>query len=127
MIKMDRIDHLVLTVASVEETCVFYSKILGMAVVTFGANRKALAFGDQKINLHEQGREFEPKAQRPTPGAGDLCLIASDPLEAVIAHLREHQIPIEAGPIERTGAQGTLHSIYIRDPDRNLIEVSNYL
>jgi catechol 2,3-dioxygenase-like lactoylglutathione lyase family enzyme len=96
-----------------------------MAVITFGEGRKALAFGQQKINLHEAGREFEPKAQRPTPGSADLCFITSVPLKDVMAHLRANEVTIIEGPVQRTGATGTLLSVYFRDPDGNLIEVSN--
>ncbi len=125
--KIDALDHLVLTVADIEATCRFYTSALGMQVVTFGKGRKALAFGVQKINLHQQGREFEPKAQHPTPGSGDLCLITSVALSEVIAHLRACGVAILDGPVRRTGAAGVLLSVYFRDPDLNLIEVSNYL
>jgi len=124
--KIDRLDHFVLTVASVERTCAFYERVLGMRAVTFGEGRKALAFGQQKINLHPAGGEFEPKAERPTPGSGDICLIAAQPIEAVVAHLVEARIDIEQGPVPRTGATGPIRSVYIRDPDRNLIEISCY-
>ncbi|MFV0281366.1 MAG: VOC family protein [Rhodoblastus sp.] len=126
MIAIDRLDHLVLTVADIERTCAFYSDILGMRVETFGQGRIALVFGTQKFNLHQAGREFLPKAARPTPGSADLCLIASTPLDAVIAHLREKDVAIEEGPVARTGAAGPIMSVYFRDPDRNLVEVSNY-
>ncbi|HEX7955262.1 MAG TPA: VOC family protein [Burkholderiales bacterium] len=125
--KIDSIDHIVLTVADVEAACRFYSNVLGMQVVTFGEGRKALAFGAQKINLHQRGREFEPKAQHPTPGSGDLCLITSLPLPEVIAHLKACAVAILDGPVRRTGAVGPLLSVYFRDPDLNLIEVSNRL
>ncbi|MEO8158963.1 MAG: VOC family protein [Betaproteobacteria bacterium] len=125
--KIDALDHLVLTVADIEATCRFYTSVLGMQVITFGEGRKALAFGVQKINLHQQGREFEPKAQHPTPGSGDLCLITSVALSEVIAHLRACGVAILDGPVRRTGAAGVLLSVYFRDPDLNLIEVSNYL
>jgi catechol 2,3-dioxygenase-like lactoylglutathione lyase family enzyme len=97
-----------------------------MQVVTFGAGRKALAFGRQKFNLHEAGREFEPKADRPTPGSADLCLIADGALADVIDHLRACDVPILEGPVQRTGALGPITSVYFRDPDHNLIEVSTY-
>jgi catechol 2,3-dioxygenase-like lactoylglutathione lyase family enzyme len=126
-IRVDRLDHLVLTVADVEASCEFYDRILGMTIVTFGNGRKALAFGAQKINLHAHGREFEPKAERPTPGSADLCFISATPLAEVIAHLNAQGVAIIAGPVERTGATGPLRSIYLRDPDRNLIEVANVL
>jgi len=125
--KIDRLDHFVLTVASIEKTCEFYSGILGMEVVTFGEGRKALTFGSQKINLHEQGKEFLPKAKQPTPGSADFCLISSTPLAEVIALLKSKNIEIEDGPIDRTGATGAIRSVYFRDPDQNLIEISNYL
>jgi len=121
-----RLDHLVLTVADVDRTCAFYTGVLGMRVVTFGAGRTALVFGEQKINLHPYGAEFDPKANRPTPGSGDFCLIAATPLEDVIAQLHSLGIEIEIGPVARTGAVGPIRSIYIRDPDRNLVEIANY-
>jgi catechol 2,3-dioxygenase-like lactoylglutathione lyase family enzyme len=124
--EIDRIDHLVLTVADVEATVEFYRTVLGMAPVTFGAGRRALAFGRHKINLHQAGREFEPKARRPTPGSADLCLIAGTPLAEVRRQLDAHGVRVEEGPVERTGATGPITSVYFRDPDGNLIEVSNY-
>lgn len=120
-----RIDHFVLTVASIDATSAFYGRVLGMETVTFAGGRKALAFGHQKINLHEVGREFEPKAQRPTSGSGDFCLISDTPLDAIIAHLQAQDVAIELGPVDRTGATGPLRSVYFRDPDGNLVEVSN--
>lgn len=123
---IDRLDHLVLTVASIDATVAFYTSALGMEVVTF-ENRKALRFGEQKINLHQVGKEFEPKAEHPTPGSGDLCFITKTPLEEVVAHLNASNCAIELGPVGRTGAVGDMRSIYIRDPDLNLIEISNYL
>jgi catechol 2,3-dioxygenase-like lactoylglutathione lyase family enzyme len=123
---IDHLDHLVLTVADIDATVAFYSSALGMEVVTFG-NRWALRFGEQKINLHQAGKEFEPKAAHPTPGSGDLCFITKAPMEEVISHLIAMRHPIEEGPVERTGAVGTIRSIYLRDPDSNLIEISNYL
>ncbi|OWV69818.1 glyoxalase [Rhizobium sp. N122] len=125
MIRIDRLDHLVLTVAEIAASCDFYSRILGMSVETFADGRKALKFGRQKINLHQAGHEFEPKARHATPGSGDLCFIAETPLADVIAHLQTGGIVIEGGPVERTGATGRLRSVYFRDPDGNLIEVSN--
>lgn len=125
--QIDSLDHLVLTVADVEATCTFYQRVLGMEVVTFGAGRKALAFGAQKINLHQAGREFEPKAQRPTPGSADLCFLTSVPLPQVQAHLAACGVTVSEGPVQRTGAQGPILSVYFRDPDLNLIEVSNRL
>lgn len=124
--KILRLDHLVLTVASIPATCDFYTRVLGMEVVTFGQGRTALAFGAQKINLHQAGREFDPKAIRPTPGSADLCLIAQTGLAEVQDHLRAEGVEIEEGPVARTGATGQILSVYFRDPDGNLIEVSNY-
>jgi catechol 2,3-dioxygenase-like lactoylglutathione lyase family enzyme len=124
--KIDRLDHIVLTVKDIEKTCEFYNDILGMKVAVFGGGRKALHFGRQKINLHEAGKEFEPKADQPTRGSADLCFITDTPLEHVIAHLHSYNIDIEEGPVKRTGALGPIVSVYVRDPDRNLIEISNY-
>ena len=125
--EIDHIDHVVLTVRSIDVTCEFYTRVLGMRVATFAGGRKALAFGRQKFNLHEAGREFEPKADRPTPGSIDLCLITSTPLSDVIAHLRRCEVAILEGPVDKTGATGPIRSVYFRDPDANLIEVSNYV
>ena len=125
--KIDAIDHIVLTVADVEATCAFYVRVLGMEPVTFADGRRALAFGAQKINLHPAGREYEPKAHRPTAGSGDLCFVTSVPLEKVVAHLQACGVPILEGPVARTGARGPISSVYFRDPDLNLIEVSNYV
>jgi catechol 2,3-dioxygenase-like lactoylglutathione lyase family enzyme len=125
-VKIDRIDHLVLTVRDIAATCEFYARVLGMEVIAFGAGRTALRFGRQKINLHQAGHEFEPKAARPTPGSADICLVAAVPLAQVIAHLNACGIPIIEGPTPRTGATGPIRSIYLRDPDFNLIEVSIY-
>ncbi|HYJ20150.1 MAG TPA: VOC family protein [Burkholderiales bacterium] len=124
---MNRLDHFVLTVASIEAACDFYSRALGMEVRSFAGGRKSLHFGASKINLHQAGHEFEPKADKPVPGSADICLIAATPLEQVIAHLRGCGVPIIEGPVKRTGATGTINSVYFRDPDGNLIEVSNYL
>lgn len=123
---IDRIDHIVFTVRDIEATCEFYTHVLGMKAIAFGDARRALQFGRQKINLHEAGREFEPKAAAPTPGAMDLCFITLEPVEDVIAHLRSCGVEIEAGPGERAGALGPMTSVYFRDPDGNLIEVSRY-
>jgi catechol 2,3-dioxygenase-like lactoylglutathione lyase family enzyme len=123
--KVQRIDHIVLTVADIERTLAFYERVLGMTAVSFGEGRRALAFGDQKLNLHRAGREFEPKALRPTPGAIDLCLVTDVPLDEVAAHLRSESVVIEHGPVDKIGARSTLRSLYFRDPDGNLIEVSN--
>ncbi len=126
-VRIDRLDHFVLTVRDIGATCEFYGRVLGMTVQTFGAEgRKALHFGGQKINLHQAGREFEPKARAPTPGSADLCLVATTPLDDVAAHLGAEGVAIELGPVARTGAMGAMRSLYFRDPDGNLIEVSNY-
>ncbi|NXM70509.1 GLOD5 protein, partial [Serilophus lunatus] len=120
------LDHLVLTVKSIEDTVAFYSKVLGMEVVTFKGNRKALRFGHQKFNLHEAGKEFEPKARRPVPGSADICLVTQQPLARLLEHLKACEVAIEEGPVARTGAVGPITSIYFRDPDENLLEVSRY-
>ncbi|PKQ88707.1 VOC family virulence protein [Paenibacillus sp. BGI2013] len=125
--QIERLDHLVLTVENLEATISFYTNILGMKVVEFSKGRKALQFGQQKINLHERGKEFEPKAHTPKPGSADLCFLVSTPLEEVILHLLQHHTKIEEGPVERTGALGSIRSVYVRDPDGNLIELSNAL
>jgi catechol 2,3-dioxygenase-like lactoylglutathione lyase family enzyme len=118
------LDHLVLTVADVERTVDFYSRVLGMEPVTFGEGRRALAFGDQRLNLHQAGREFEPKALEPTPGSADLCLLTDLEPDAVIARLEAAGVAVEEGPVERNGARGALVSVYFRDPDGNLLEVA---
>jgi len=125
--KIDHLDHLVLTVKDIDVTVSFYQRVLGMDVVVFGEGRKALSFGLQKINLHQQGNEFEPKAERPTPGSADLCFITSVPLPEVQTHLASCDVVVTEGPIKRTGATGPILSVYFRDPDLNLIEVSNQL
>jgi catechol 2,3-dioxygenase-like lactoylglutathione lyase family enzyme len=125
-VKIDRLDHLVLTVRNVDATCSFYNKVLGMQVISFGNDRKALAFGDQKINLHEFGNEFEPKASKPIPGSADLCFITNINLSQVIQHLQSCSVEMVEGPVRRMGAIGPIILIYIRDPDDNLIEISNY-
>jgi catechol 2,3-dioxygenase-like lactoylglutathione lyase family enzyme len=126
MFKIGRLDHIVLTVKSIKATTEFYSKVLGMKEVRFGEGRVALAFGQQKINLHQLGKEFEPKAHAPTSGSADICFITETPLKEAQAHIEGQDVRIEVGPVERTGAVGKLSSIYFRDPDLNLIEVSNY-
>ena len=122
------IDHLVLTVADLSATVAFY-EVLGLRHEKFqaadGTHRHALIFGDQKINLHIQGAEFEPKARKATPGSGDLCFLSDTPLEDWQGHLEHHGIAVELGPVPRTGAAGPLNSLYVRDPDGNLIEISN--
>ncbi|MFT4081509.1 MAG: VOC family protein [Nocardioides sp.] len=121
-----RLDHLVLTVADVDMTVGFYVTVLGMEEVTFGEGRRALAFGQQKINLHQQGHEFEPKAARPVPGSADLCFVSNEPLDTVLSALDTNGVPLVEGPVTRTGALGPIESVYFRDPDGNLIEVSVY-
>ena len=124
---IDAIDHIVLTVKDIDATCAFYAKATGMKVMRFGEGRVALAFGAQKINLHQVGREFEPKAHRPVAGSGDACFVTSVPIADVLAHLQRNGVEVIDGPVRRTGAVGTLMSVYFRDPDLNLIEVSNYI
>jgi len=121
-----RLDHLVLTVADIDSSCRFYERVLGMKVVTFAGGRKALSFGQQKINLHQRGKAFEPKAHMPMPGSADICFIAATQLIEVIEHLRHCGVPVLEGPVQRTGATGPITSVYFRDPDGNLIEVANY-
>jgi len=125
-ISIDRIDHIVLTVKDIERTVQFYTKVLGMEKVEFGRGRVALKFGRQKINLHQAGREFEPKAASPTPGSADLCLITETSLDHALDYVKSRDIKIEEGPVQRTGANGPITSFYFRDPDGNLIEVSGY-
>ena len=124
---ISRLDHLVLTVRDIDRTIAFYTSVLGMGKVTFGGGRKALSFGQQKINLHPAGQELEPKAARPTPGSADLCFVSEQPLEEFVSHLAKSGVSIELGPVPRTGALGPITSVYFRDPDQNLIEVSVYL
>lgn len=125
--KVNRLDHLVLTVADLDATVDFYRRVLGMEAVTFKGGRRALTFGTSKINLHQVGHEFEPKAARPGPGTADLCFIVDDPIDKARDELLAQGVEIEEGPVERTGATGPILSVYFRDPDQNLIEVSNYL
>ena len=124
--KIEKIDHLVLTVKDIEASCHFYTTVLGMQEVSFEPGRKAVAFGDQKINFHQIGKELEPKALHPTLGSGDLCFTTAEPLPEVIVHLQNMGIEIIEGPVKRTGASGSMTSVYIRDPDQNLIEVATY-
>ncbi|MBE9561031.1 MAG: VOC family protein [Proteobacteria bacterium] len=119
------IDHIVLTVKDIPTTIEFYTRVLGIHAINFSGNRTALKFGQQKINLHETDKEFEPKANRPTPGSADLCLITETELEQAMAYVHSCNIEIIEGPVERTGATGKLLSFYIRDPDLNVIEISN--
>lgn len=124
--KIDRIDHFVLTVRDIGATCDFYERALGMTREVFGEGRTALKFGHQKINLHPAGREYEPKAAHPSAGGGDFCLITRTPIDDVVKHLNDANVEIELMPSQRTGATGPINSIYFRDPDGNLVEVSNY-
>ena len=119
------LDHLVLTVRDLQAAIDFYRRALGMQEVSFGGGRKALAFGAQKINLHLAGHEFEPKAQQPTPGSADLCFLTDTPVAQYAPRLAELGIEVIEGPVARTGAVGPLLSIYVRDPDMNLIEIAN--
>jgi len=121
---ISHLDHLVLTCTDLEATTAFYTRVMGMRLETFGAGRIALRFGNQKINLHQRGAEFEPKAHLPVPGALDLCFIAAVPLDEVIRHLAQAGWPITEGPVQRTGATGPIRSVYLRDPDLNLIEIA---
>ena len=126
-VTLDRIDHLVITVRDIETTCRFYREVLGMRVEIYGDNRRALHFGHQKINLHPWPSPIDPKAATPEPGAADICFVAATPLDEVVAHLKACGIAIEVGPRKTVGARGAMRSVYFRDPDDNLIEVSNYL
>jgi catechol 2,3-dioxygenase-like lactoylglutathione lyase family enzyme len=123
---LEQLDHIVLTVTNIHATTDFYTEVLGMDIVTV-EGRTALRFGDQKINLHQRGHEFQPRAAQPTPGSADLCFITLTPMDEVVSYLTELKVHVEVGPVERTGAVGKLLSIYIRDPDKNLIEISNYI
>ncbi|WP_373953293.1 VOC family protein [Vibrio pomeroyi] len=124
--EISHLDHLVLTVKDIEVTVDFYQRLLGMKPIQFGEGRVALSFGNQKLNLHQLGNEFEPKAKRVQAGSADLCFITNTPMAEVIEHIKANEIEIEEGPVPRTGAKGKIVSVYIRDPDGNLIEVSNY-
>src|SRR5262245_47309871 len=124
--RIDSIDHVVFTVKDINATCDFYSKVLGMEIVTFGEGRKALAFGSQKINLQQFGRESTLIAEKPTPGSADICFVSSVPISEVLGHLNLCGVRLIGGPVERNGARGMMMSVYFRDPDMNLVEVSNY-
>ncbi|CAH6953618.1 biphenyl-2,3-diol 1,2-dioxygenase III-related protein [Vibrio chagasii] len=124
--EISHLDHLVLTVKDIEITVNFYQSVLGMKPIQFGEGRWALSFGHQKINLHQQGKEFEPKAKHVQTGSADLCFITNTPIDEVFDHITGQGVIIEEGPVERTGAVDKITSIYLRDPDGNLIEVSNY-
>jgi catechol 2,3-dioxygenase-like lactoylglutathione lyase family enzyme len=121
---IDHLDHIVLTTARTEQCIDFYTRVLGMKFERFGQGRMALKFGMQKINLHEKGREFEPKATLAAPGTLDFCFIAAVPLAEVIARLEAAKVAIIEGPVMKTGAQGPIRSVYVRDPDGNLVEIS---
>ena len=123
---IDRLDHLVLTVRDMEASIDFYTRVMGFEVVNFGQGRKALAFGRQKINLHPADAPLAPHALAPTPGSADLCFVSAAPIDTVLAQLAAADVPIESGPVPRTGAIGPITSVYFRDPDHNLIEVSVY-
>ena len=123
---IDRLDHLVLTVASVDASVEFYTQVLGFVKMTLGGGRTGLSFGSQKINLHPVGSAIEPRAMRPTRGSADLCFVTAAPIERVIAHLSVCGVAIVKGPARRTGALGSMTSVYFRDPDGNLVEVASY-
>ena len=123
--EISKLDHLVLTVKDLEKTTSFYESVMGMQKEVFGDGRLALKFGSQKINLHQLGNEFEPKAHNPLPGSADLCFITPTPLDDAMAHVKRCGVEIIEGPVERTGAHGPIRSFYFRDPDDNLIEVAN--
>jgi catechol 2,3-dioxygenase-like lactoylglutathione lyase family enzyme len=125
-VKVTRLDHLVLTVADLEATLDFYTRALGMNVQAFAGGRLALRFGEQKINLHEAGREFEPRARLATPGSADLCFVVEQPLMDWAEHLEALGVPLVEGPVPRVGALGPMTSIYFRDPDGNLLELASY-
>jgi catechol 2,3-dioxygenase-like lactoylglutathione lyase family enzyme len=125
-VNLTGIDHLVLTVEDVEAACAFYADVLGAEAVTFGGGRTALRFGEGRINLHPAGEEFEPKAARPTPGAGDFCVTTDAGIETVVGNLRDAGVDVVEGPVERAGAVGRMTSVYLRDPDDNLVEVATY-
>ena len=125
-IQLDQLDHIVFTVKSPADTCDFYTRIFGMQKITFDGNRKALVFGKTKINLHQSGSEFEPKAQNPVPGSIDVCFTTPSPIPEVLAHLEKNHVTVIDGPVNRTGVLGPMTSVYFRDPDGNLIEVSYY-
>jgi catechol 2,3-dioxygenase-like lactoylglutathione lyase family enzyme len=125
--RIDRLDHLVLTVADIDVSIAFYTRVLGMEAVTYSGDRTALRYNQSKINLHQAGKELEPKAHYPTPGSADLCFITAQPIGSVIVDLERAGVDIVEGPVTRNGATGPILSIYLRDPDQNLIEISNYV
>lgn len=124
--RVDRIDHVVLTVRDIPASCEFYARVLGMQVVTFGEGRKALTFGRQKINLRPAVEDATLIASKPTPGSEDLCFVSDLPLQEVKRHIESCNVKVIEGPVQRNGAVGMMESIYFRDPDGNLIEISNY-
>jgi len=124
---ISHIDHLVLTVVSLERTCSFYERVLRFERKDMPGKPSSLSFGSCKLNVHEIGQTFEPKAHAPTPGSGDFCFITTEPLEDVLKHLHAEGVTLEEGPIKRSGAQGEMISVYFRDPDQNLVEISRYL
>ncbi len=124
--RLERIDHVVFTVRDVDATCAFYTQAFGMEVVTFGDDRKALQFGQCKINLHQYGSEFEPRAARPAPGTQDICLITTASVQDVVTHLQSLNLDIVEGAVPKTGALGAIESVYVRDPDGNLVEIASY-
>lgn len=124
-VRVQRIDHVVVTVNDVERTLSFYEQVLGMRPVTFGEGRRALAFGEQKLNLHQAGKEFEPKARAPAAGSADVCFTTDVPIDEFVRHLASVGVAIELGPVDKIGARRPLRSVYFRDPDGNLIEVAN--
>ncbi|MGV8981641.1 VOC family protein [Clostridium sp.] len=121
------LDHLVLTVKDIETSCKFYHEVLGLKIITVGQGKRAALCGQSKLNFYESGMEINPKANKPTPGSGDLCLVTSETLSQVVQHFGKMAISIEVGPVERKGAFGAMTSIYIRDPDANLVEISSYI
>ncbi len=123
--KVHSIDHIVMTVKSIEKSCKFYQECLGLEIITFQNDRKALKCGNQKINLHEIGHEFDPKAKNASKGTVDICLIVENPIAEIVKDFEKKGVEIIEGPIKRTGATHKLLSIYVFDPDGNLIELSN--
>lgn len=126
-IRIKSLDHLVITASDLQATIDFYTRVLGMEHVAFGNNLHAVQFGDQKFNIHDTSTDVSPKAKNIVPGSADFCLICETPVSQVILHLADCGIEIEEGPVTRSGAAGTLESVYFRDPDGNLVEVSNVI
>ena len=124
--KIESLDHCVLTVKSIDRTIGFYTRVLGMEKIVFGEGRVALKFGVQKINLHLVGDEITPHANQPTSGSADFCLVTDSSIDDIVEHLSLLNVPIELGPVQRTGAVGRITSVYVRDPDQNLVEISTY-